>query len=106
MEQKSFQSEELREKYDSLRLEKVGKEADSSESFDKNQDIRQKKRLRKPVDLGKLVYVLAERVKKNDAPGRLLKSSIENQSFFKKKHKSNQKDLLLLAVRDGRSKYY
>ena len=50
---------------------KVGKEADRSESFDKNQDIRQKKRLRKPVDLGKLVYVLAERLKKKDAPGKL-----------------------------------
>ena len=49
---------------------KVRKDVDRIKSFDKNQDIRQKKRLRKPVDLGKLFYVLAERLKKKDASGR------------------------------------
>ena len=84
---------------------KVGKDADRSESFDKNQDIRQKKRLRKQADLGKLVYVLVERLKKKDASGRLYKSSIGNQPFLKKKRKSNKKDLLLLDVIERRSKY-
>ena len=70
MEQKTFESEELREKYDFLRLGKVQRDADRSKSFDKNQDIRQKKRLRTPVDLGKLFYVLTERLKKKDASGR------------------------------------
>ena len=49
---------------------KVRKDVDRIKSFDKNQDIRQKKRLRKPVDLGNLFYVLAERLKKKDASGR------------------------------------
>ena len=70
MEQKTFESEELREKYDFLRLGKVRRDADRSKSFDKNQDIRQKKRLRKPADLGKLFYDSAERLKKKDASGR------------------------------------
>ena len=70
MEQKTFESEELREKYDFLRLGKVRNDADRSKSFDKNQDIRQKKRLRKPADLGKLFYDSAERLKKKDASGR------------------------------------
>ena len=49
---------------------KVRKDVDRSKIFDKNQDIRQKKRLGTPVDLGKLFYVLAERLKKRDASGR------------------------------------
>ena len=72
-------------KYDFHWLEKVGKDTARHERFDKNNDIREKKRLRKLLDLGKLVYVLAERTKKKDAPGRLNKSSIGNQPLFNKK---------------------
>ena len=41
-----------------------------------------KKQLRDPLEIGEKVLVLAERLRKKDAPGRLYKSTTENKSFF------------------------
>ena len=43
-----------------------------------------KKQLRDPLEIGEKVLVLAERLRKKDAPGRLYKSTKENKSFFNK----------------------
>ena len=40
------------------------------------------RKLRKPLKVGGKVLVLAERLKKKDAPGNLHKSTTENISFF------------------------
>ena len=40
------------------------------------------KKLRNPLETGEKVLVLAKRLKKKDAPGRLYKSTTENMSFF------------------------
>ena len=48
-----------------------------------NQKIdRRKRTLRGPLNLNEKVLVLAERLKKKDAPGNLYKPSIENMPFF------------------------
>ena len=40
------------------------------------------KKLRSPLTIGEKVWVLAERLRKKDAPGNLYKSTTENISFF------------------------
>ena len=40
------------------------------------------KKLKNPLETGEKVLVLAKRLKKKDAPGRLYKSTTENMSFF------------------------
>ena len=41
-----------------------------------------KRRLRDQLDVGEKVLVLAEQLKKKDAPGRLYKSTTENRPYF------------------------
>ena len=43
---------------------------------------RRKRTLKNPLNLDKKVLVLAERLKKKDAPGNLYKDSTENILFF------------------------
>ena len=51
-------------------LVRVKEDADRREKSDKNKDTRQRKKLREPLDLGKPAFVLPERLKKKDAPGK------------------------------------
>ena len=44
--------------------------------------IGEKKTLRSPLNLSEKVFVLAERLKKKDAPSKLFKASTENMPFF------------------------
>ena len=47
-----------------------------------NQKIdRRKRTLRSPLNLSEKVFVLAERLKKKDAPSKLFKASTENMPF-------------------------
>ena len=61
---------------------KVMEDTDKWERSDINKDVRQRKKLREPLDLGESVYVLAKRLKKKDALGGLYKNSTENKPFF------------------------
>ena len=60
---------------------KVKENRDQVERFDAKLD-RREKRLRDPLEIGEKVLALAKRLRKKDAPGRLYKSTTENQSFF------------------------
>ena len=44
--------------------------------------IKKKRKLREPLEIDEKVLVLAERIKKKDAPGVLFKSTTENIPFF------------------------
>ena len=44
--------------------------------------IKKKRKLREPLEINEKVLVLAERIKKKDAPGVLFKSTTENIPFF------------------------
>ena len=54
-----------------MRNEKYGEKLD-----------KRKRKLRSPLNLEEKVLVLAERLKKKDAPGNLYKASTENIPFF------------------------
>ena len=45
-------------------------------------DKKTRKKLRSPLTVGEKVLVLAQRLRKKDAPGNLYKSMAENISFF------------------------
>ena len=45
-------------------------------------DMAMKKELRKTLEIGEYVFVLAERLKSKDAPGRFLESTTENKPIF------------------------
>ena len=75
IEEKSLNPEhgqQFKETYDFSRLWRI-----RSERYAKNLDARKKRRLRDPLDIGKNVLVLADRLKKKDAPDRLYKTTTE-----------------------------
>ena len=85
IEKKTLENDTFREIYDFYRLAKVTKDANRYERFNEKLDKKQKKKLREPLNIGEKVMVLAERVKKKDAPKFLFKSTTENVPFFNRK---------------------
>ena len=71
----------FQEVYDFDWLIKIKENRDWLERFNAKVD-RRKKRLREPLGIDEKVLVLAERLRKKDAPGRLYKSTTENTTFF------------------------
>ena len=71
--------------YDFHRLIKVKKDIERRERGNIKIDNRKKNKLREPLDIGEKVLVLAETLKKKDAPGFLYKKSkTQNKLFFNK----------------------
>ena len=73
------------EVYDFLRVRKIGTNQARNLKYDLKKD-RRKKQLRSPLNVGEKVLILAERIKKKDAPGFLFKASTENRPFFNREH--------------------
>ena len=71
----------FQEIYDFMRILKNDNNRMRNDKYDQKID-RRKKLLGSPLNLDKKVLVLAERLKKKDAPGNLYKASSENMSFF------------------------
>ena len=71
----------FQEVYDFARLRKIQNNQIRNDKYDQKID-RRKRTLRSPLNLTEKVLVLAERLRKNNAPGRLYKSSTENMPFF------------------------
>ena len=85
IEKKSLESEYFKEIYDFHRLVKVTKGINRYERYNEKLDKKQKRRLREPLNINEKVLVLAERIKKKDAPKFLFKSTTENIPFFNRK---------------------
>ena len=85
IEKKTLANNVFREIYDFYRLVKVTKAANRFEKYNEKLDEKQKRKLREPLEIDEKVLVLAERIKKKDAPGVLFKSTTENIPFFNKK---------------------
>ena len=81
VENKTINSEFDREMYDFLRLKKVDHNNFRNNKYNARKDRRQKK-LRNPLYLDGKVLVLAERLKKKDAPSKFFKSSADNIPFY------------------------
>ena len=73
--------EYFQEIYDFMRLRKIGTNQLRNEKYNEKID-RRKRKLRSPLNLDEKILVLAERLKKKDAPGSLYKASTENIPFF------------------------
>ena len=82
IEKKTLSDNVFREVYDFHRMVRVSRDADRYKRYDVRLDKKQKKQLREPLILSEKVLVLAERLKKKDAPGVLFKSTTENIPFF------------------------
>ena len=67
--------------YDFVRLRKVEKNKIRIAKYNQKID-RRKRTLRSPLNLSEKVFVLAERLKKKDAPSKLYKASTKNMPFF------------------------
>ena len=87
IEQKSLANDGdyFTEVYDFLRVRKIGTNQARNMKYDLKKD-RRKKQLRSPLNIGEKVLILAERIKKKDAPGFLFKASTENRPFFNREH--------------------
>ena len=64
-----------------MRLRKIGNNQMRNDKYNQKLD-RRKRKLRSPLNLDERVLVLAERLKKKDAPGNLYKASTDNILFF------------------------
>ena len=82
VERKVLSDDIFTEKFDIYRLEKVRKHAARLDRYNLKKDTQQPRKLRDPLSIGEKVLVLAERLKKKDAPGRLYKSATQNKAFF------------------------
>ena len=81
VENKTINSEFDREMYDFLRFKKVDNNNFTNNKYNARKDRRQKK-LRNPLYLDEKVLVLAERLKKKDAPSKFFKSLTDNIPFY------------------------
>ena len=73
----------FQEIYDFVGLTKIENNQSRNEKYNQKID-RWKRTLRSLLNLSEKVFVLAERLKKKDAPGRLHKATTENTPFFNK----------------------
>ena len=71
----------FQEIYDFVRLRNIENSQMRNDKYDQKIDKR-KRKLRSPLNLDQKVLVLAERLKKKDAPGNLYKASTDNMAFF------------------------
>ena len=71
----------FQEIYDFMRLRKIGNNQMRNDKYNQKLD-RRKRKLRSPLNSDERVLVLAERLKKKDAPGNLYKASTDNILFF------------------------
>ena len=83
VERKSLEDDNFREKFDFYRIGKIGKNNERTKRYSIKKDTN-KRKLRQPLMIGEKVLVLSERIKKKDAPGKLYKSTTQNESFFNK----------------------
>ena len=100
IEKKALADNVFKEVYDFYRLVKVSKAANRYEKYNEKIDEKQKRKLREPLKIDEKVLVLAERIKKKDAPGVLFKSTTENIPFF------NKKEIFKISKRNLVNKVY
>ena len=71
----------FQEIYDFMRIQKIENNQMRNDKYNEKTD-RKKRKLRSPLNLDEKVLVLAERLKKKDAPGNLYEASTDNMPFF------------------------
>ena len=74
-------SKYFQEIHDFMRIRKIENNQMRNDKYDQKID-RRKRTLRGPLNLSEKKLVLADRLKKKDAPGSLYEASTENMPFF------------------------
>ena len=87
IEKRSLAGERFKTIFNMHRTEKTKRLHDRLDRYDEKRYSVKRKKLREDLMIGKKVLVLAERIKKNAAPGRFYKQSVQNISYFNK-HKT------------------
>ena len=85
IESQSLKSELFRILFNMHRIEKTQKRHPRLDRYNRKGYMAKRKKLREDLMIGEKVLVLAERIKKKDAPGRFYKQSVQNISFFNKR---------------------
>ena len=85
IEKRTLSNNVFKEIYDFYRMVKVSKGVNRYERYNAKIDEKQKRKLRESLEINEKVLILAERIKKKDAPGFLFKSTTQNIPFFNKK---------------------
>ena len=104
VEKKSLENKYFTDIYDFHRLVRVKNHEDRTVRYIEKQDEQKRRKLRKPLDIGDNVLLIAELLKKKDAPGALHKSSTKNKSFFNRNEifKINK----VIGTNNGITNYY
>ena len=82
VEKRALESKKFRTVYNMHRLEKTHKLSQRLDSYNKKKYSRKRKKLRDGLYIGERVYILAERIRKKNAPGKFYKQSVQNVSYF------------------------
>ena len=77
-------SEKFRTLFNFHRIERTKEIQDRLDRYDKKKYRAKKKKLRRNLNVGEKVLVLAERIRKKSAPGKLYKQSVQNIAYFNK----------------------
>ena len=104
LKKKSLESTKFWEIFEFYNLMKVKNNANRMERYETKREKRKKQVLREPLEIKEKALVLAERLRKKDAPRNLYKSTKENISFFNREKKIIIKKIL--NVSDERTVYY
>ena len=89
-EKKSLEDEIFPEVYDFHRMGRVSRDTERYKRNDIRFEKKTRKKLRSSWTIGEKVLVLAEILRKKDAPGNLYKSTTKNISFF------NREEILIV----------
>ena len=84
VEKRALSSENLRLGFNFDRIKTVKKAHNALDKYHAKLYLRKKKKLGENLAIGENVLLLAERIKKESAPGKFYKSSVQNISFFNK----------------------
>ena len=84
IESQSLKSERFRILFNTHRTEKTQKLRARRDRYDRKCYMAKRKKLRENLIIGEKVLVLAERIRKKDAPGKFYKQSVQNISYFNK----------------------
>ena len=81
---RSLASERFKTIFNMHRIDKTKRLHERLDRYDRRQYTLKRRRLREDLMIGEKVLILAERIKKKDAPGRFYKQSVQNISYFNK----------------------
>ena len=84
VESRALKSERFRTLYNMHRIEKTDKLNIRMDRFDQKNYSKKRKKLREDLNIGEKMYVLAKRIRKESAPGKFHKQSVQNISYFSK----------------------